>query len=143
MPENKLCKIVVELDSEERLEDIDFHWQDSDEMWSAAEFMPGCLTQKRLVYIEKVIADLVYRTRESAPQAETQMANEQEQWAWKKPDGTFRYVYPTRLAVSMCFPGDTKKEEGLGNGKLVKVLIREIEDDVTSTPSQVEDENNG
>jgi hypothetical protein len=51
-------------------------------------------------------------------------------WAWwNEEDQTIRYVYPTETVVRMCCPGEFRRQEKEGKGKVLQVLIYPIKEE--------------
>jgi len=49
-----------------------------------------------------------------------------EYYAWKTKEGVYRNIYTGRILVEMCSPDGYKKATERGDGKIVKVEIKEI-----------------
>ena len=54
------------------------------------------------------------------------------QWAWwDAKEGCFAHIYPSRLAVIMCFGDESvvKRKIAAGKGRLLQVQITPVEDE--------------
>ena len=45
---------------------------------------------------------------------------------WMKPDGSISNIFPNRILLEVCFPYGTKAATEHGDGKVIKVFIKEI-----------------
>lgn len=62
----------------------------------------------------------------------TEPTQEQEYWAWyDNKDKGYRHIYPRRFLVEMCSPDGFKRAEARGDGRIVKVVVKEVCDDRT------------
>ena len=47
---------------------------------------------------------------------------------WLYPDGTISFIFPNRVLLEVCFPYGTKAETEMGKGKVIRIVIKEIDD---------------
>ena len=45
---------------------------------------------------------------------------------WLYPDGNISMIFPNRILLEICFPYGTKAETEHGNGRVIRIIIKEV-----------------